>query len=257
MQASLAMTHNACMIRFDPDAPLDVWPTIAPEELESGNPIQRGLTLVDEPDHGFSAGLWDCTAQTSVWMDQPSHEFMLLLAGEVTIVEASRESTFRAGDAFVLPQGLRCQWKQPGYVKKIWVTYEDPALAASSRNAVDHAILVDPSGPLEPSAPLPPEILVSAAPTQAARDDFVDPTGRFAAGVWATAAYQRRALPFDRWELMHIVSGETTLTDPAGGREMVRAGDTFLVSRGEIRSWEGERDLRKIFCLFKPDDGDA
>ncbi len=128
------MTHNARMIRFDPAAPLDVWPTIAPEELESGNPVQRGLTLLDVPAHGFSAGLWDCTAQTSVWMDQPSHEFMLLLEGEVTIVEASRETTFRAGDAFVLPQGLRCQWKQPGYVKKIWVTYEDPDPVAEPRD---------------------------------------------------------------------------------------------------------------------------
>lgn len=245
------------MIRIDPAAPLDVWPTIAAEELESGNPVQRGLTLLDVPAHGFSAGLWDCTAQTSVWMDQPSHEFMLLLEGEVTIVEASRESTFRAGDAFVLPQGLRCQWKQPGYVKKIWVTYEDPDPVAEPGTADDHAVLVDPTGPLETSAPLPPDILLSAAPTQAARDDFADPTGRFGAGVWATSAYHRRALPFDRWELMHIVDGETTLADPDGRTEIVRAGDTFLVSRGEVRSWEGRGDLRKLFCLFNPDVGEA
>lgn len=247
----------AVMIRFDPAAQLDIWPAIAPDELESGTPVQRGLTLVDEPGHGFSAGLWDCTAQTSAWMDQPGHEFMLLLEGEVTIVEATRETTFRAGDAFVLPQGLRCQWKQPGYVKKIWVTFEDPDHAARPRIAEDHATLVDPAGPLAAAAPLPPEILLSAAPTQAARDDFVDPTGRFAAGVWATSPYHRRALPFDRWELMHIVEGETTLADEDGGTETVRAGDTFLVSRGEIRSWEGASDLRKVFCLFKPDDADA
>lgn len=245
------------MIRFDPSAELDVWPTIAPEELESGTPVQRGLTLLDEPTHGLSAGLWDCTAQTSVWMDQPSHEFMLLLEGEVTIVEASRETTFRAGDAFVLPQGLRCQWRQPGYVKKIWVTYEDPDPAAEPRSPDDHATLVDPAGPLVPSAPLPPEILLSAAPSQAARDDFVDPTGQFAAGVWATSAYHRRAFPFDRWELMHIVEGETTLADPDGGTETVGAGDTFLVPLGEVRSWGGHGDLRKVFCLFKPDGQDA
>lgn len=245
------------MIRFDPAAPLEVWPAIAPEELESGTPVQRGITLLDEPGYGFSAGLWDCTAQTSVWMDQPSHEFMLLLEGEVTIVEADRATTFRAGDAFVMPQGLHCQWQQPGYVKKIWVTYEDPDHGSHAVGIDDHATLVVPSGPLEPSAPLPPEILLSDAPTQAARDDFVDPTGRFAAGVWATSAYHRRALPFDRWELMHIVSGETTLADPDGATELVRASDTFLVSRGEVRAWEGQGDLRKIFCLFKPDDGDA
>lgn len=242
------------MIHFDPDADLDLWPAIPPEELVAGAPVQRGLTLLDEPAFGFSAGIWDCTAQTSVWMDQPSHEFMILLEGEVTIVEASRETTFRAGDAFVIPQGLRCQWTQPGYVKKVWATYEDPHHGSRPPAVDDHAVLVDPTSPLQPSAPLPPTILLSAAPSQSARETFADPTNRFAAGVWSTTAYHRRALPFDRWELMHILEGEVTLAHPTEGGETFRTGDTFLVSRGEIRSWQGRGDLRKIYCLFRSDE---
>ena len=110
-----------------------------------GRPVQRGLTLLDEPAQGLSAGLWECTAQTSVWMDQPNHEFMLLLEGEVTIVEASGETTFKAGDAFVLPQGLHCRWRQPGSVKKIWVAFED-ATARHGRDVSVRAIRVDAFG---------------------------------------------------------------------------------------------------------------
>ena len=124
----------------------------------------------------------------------------------------------------------------------IWVTYEDPDHGSRAASIDGHATLVGPSGPLEPSAPLPPEILVSAAPAQAARDDFVDPTGRFVAGAWATSAYHRRALPFDRWELMHIVEGETTLADPDGGVETVRVGDTSELP------YDFRKDANSIFA---------
>lgn len=40
------------MIPFDRDA------DIPAAELVAGNPAQRGLTLLDEPAHGLSAGLW-------------------------------------------------------------------------------------------------------------------------------------------------------------------------------------------------------
>ena len=75
------------LLRFARDANTEVWPPIPASELVSGAPIQRGLTWLDVPEHGLSAGIWDCTAQVSTPFVQTSHEFMLLLEGEVTIVE--------------------------------------------------------------------------------------------------------------------------------------------------------------------------
>ena len=191
------MCDDRDMIRFDRDAELETWPTIPASELVAGNPVQRGLTLLDEPSLGLSAGIWDCTAHTSVWVDQPTNEFMILLEGEVTIVDDAGETTFRAGDAFVLPQGLHCLWQQPGYVKKFWFTFED----TSGRPAAGgpRAILVDPAAPLSVSAPPPPETLFSGSPVQQAHESFVDPTGQFSVGIWDTTAYHRRLVPFDRW----------------------------------------------------------
>lgn len=238
------------MIRFDRNAELETWPAIPAEGLLAGSPVQRGLTLLDEPGHGLSAGIWDCTAQTSTWMDYSTHEFMILLEGEVTIAEEAGETTFRAGDAFVVPQGLRCQWRQPGYVKKFWVAFED----ASGLRADGplHAVLVDPATPVAPSAPPPPEILVSGSPVQHAHEAFVDRTGQFSVGIWDTTAYHRRLVPFDRWELMHILEGEATLADADGRAESVTAGDTFVEPLDASTTWQGDGYLKKIYCIFRP-----
>ena len=243
------MCDDRNMIRFERDAELERWPAIPADELAAGSPVQRGLTLLDEPSFGLSAGIWDCTAHTSAWMDQPTHEFMILLEGEVTIVTATRETTFRAGDAFVLPQGLHCQWQQLGYVKKFWVTFEgtsDQAVAGGLR-----AILVDPTAPLSASAPPPPEVLLSGSPVQHAHESFVDPTGQFSVGIWDTTAYHRRLVPFDRWELMHILQGEAALADEQGRAEIVTVGDTFMEPLGALTTWQGEGYLKKIYCLFR------
>ena len=243
------------VIRIDPDAALERWPDISPSELVDGHPIQHGLTLLDVPEHGLSAGLWSCTAQTSAWMVQPSHEFMILLEGEVTIAEADGETTFRAGDAFVLPQGLRCQWHQSGLVRKIWMTYEDPALVRTDDAATRlHAIRVDPSATLEPSSPPPVAIHDSDPPVQHALDVFTDPTGQFAVGVWETTGYRRTLVPFDRWELMHIMDGEAELADDAGRSVRLTPGVSIIAPMGAPTTWQGSGSLRKVYCLFRPAD---
>ena len=52
---------------------------------------------------------------------------MLVLDGSVNIVhEDGQEEIFRAGDAFVIPKGLRCQWKQTESIHKFYVILDDP-----------------------------------------------------------------------------------------------------------------------------------
>ncbi len=81
---------------------------------------------------------------------------------------------------------------------------------------------------------------------------FEDATGQFSAGIWATTAYERRILPFPRYELMHIVEGETAFPDADGDGPTFRAGDTFLVPLGAETGWRGAGDLRKVYCSFQP-----
>ena len=36
------------------------------------------------------------------------------------------EIHLQAGDAFVIPKGLECQWEQPGYIKKFFMILDGP-----------------------------------------------------------------------------------------------------------------------------------
>ena len=109
---------NPRVIRFEPHGPKDKglaeWDPIDPAEIESGTPVQRGHIYHEIPEAGYMAGVWDCTANTLKFGPYPVHEFMFLLEGSVTIALADgSQTTVNAGEAFVIPKGLPCQWIQP------------------------------------------------------------------------------------------------------------------------------------------------
>jgi uncharacterized cupin superfamily protein len=55
-----------------------------------------------------------------------------LLEGEVTITEADgRTRLLKAGDAFFMPVGTVCKWKNTGYKKKFYSILE-PATGAAA-----------------------------------------------------------------------------------------------------------------------------
>ncbi len=119
------------IIPFDREAALEPWSAIPASDLVAGTPVQSGRTLLHVPDLGLEIGIWECTAQTSVWMDYSVNEWMVVLEGEITIIEVDHQTTFGPGDVFVLPKGLRCQWHQSGTVRKFYAIFDDPSGAVN------------------------------------------------------------------------------------------------------------------------------
>ena len=247
------------IIRFAPGGPtgdlerLDDFPASI---LESGRPIQHGHAYFDDSKHGFTAGVWDCTPFTTTLRPYPFNEFMLILEGSVTIVEPGRrETTIQSGEAFAIPQGLNCQWKQTVYLRKYYVVFE----SASESQVVDQTALgvvrPDPQAKLTTSSPPPTELLLSPVPTQHAHEWFADPTGQWAVGVWDTSACRGKPMPFPHHELMHIFQGSVELTDGAAKKHHFAAGDTLFIPRGTVCDWHCSGYLRKIYCIFRPDRG--
>jgi len=247
---------TSTIVRFAPKGPtgklerLDDFPASI---LESDQPTQHGHSYLNDSGHGFVAGVWDCTPFTTRLLPYSCNEFVLILEGSVTIVEPyGRETTIHSGESFVIPQGLNCQWKQTGYLRKYYVIFEE----ASGRQFVDHAALrvvrPDPKGSLEKSSPPPAELLLSPAPVQHAHEWFADATGQWAIGVWDTTAYRRKLMPSPHHELMHILEGSVHLTDEAGKTHSFATGDTFLIPRGTVCDWQCSEYLRKIYCTFQP-----
>jgi uncharacterized cupin superfamily protein len=202
---------TSTIIPFSPRGPtgdlerLDDFPASI---LESEQPIQHGYTYLDDSRHGFIAGVWDCTPFVTTLQPYPCHEFVLILEGSVTIVEHNgQETTIHAGESFAIPQGLNCQWKQMGYVRKYYTIFEDASAPRATDHTAHRVVRLDPKGTLTQSTPPSTELLLSSAPSQHAHEWFADSTGQWAVGIWDTTAYRRKPMPLLHHELMHIIEG--------------------------------------------------
>ena len=249
---------NSDIIRLEPNGPagkgLEAWPPIAPSDLVSGTPVQHGHTYLDDKVTGLSVGVWSCTAFTTTMAPYSVNEFMVVLEGTVTIIDAKgSETKINAGESFLIPKGLVCQWKQIGFVRKFFVIFED----ASGRKPKDAAGLkilkLDPKARLAAcDGPDPALVIGDTAPTWHDTQVFADATGQFSVGVWDTTPYQRQPITFARHELMHIIEGAVTLTGGDGRAQTFKAGDTLFVPLGASMAWSSTHYVRKFYCTFKP-----
>lgn len=232
---------------------LSVLPAIPAAELTAGTPVQRGIEYFSDPKIGLSAGVWDCTAFTTKMGPYPVSEFMIVLEGGVTMVEADgRETTVVAGEAFIIPKGTVCQWRQTGFMKKYYVIFDDTSGADPAKASAQKIMKVDISAARQPSPGPAPELLVGPAPTQTGRNWIEDATGQWTMGVWDSTPYLRKAIPFPRHELMHLLEGSVTLSTPEGWRETYRAGDTFFVPLGANVEWHNTEYVKKYYCIMIP-----
>ena len=81
------MTDKASFFKFEAEGSsnngLKEWETIDPNNLISGNPIQRGHIYHENPNIGYMTGVWDCTEFVDQMGPYPVDEFMLFLEGEL------------------------------------------------------------------------------------------------------------------------------------------------------------------------------
>ena len=241
---------NPAIIRLDPNVPLEVWPDFPESEISSGTRASIGHRWIDDKITGLSVGVWEAEANLGRWMRWPVHEFMVVVEGEVVMVEEDRETVIGPGESFFIPKGRRCIWNQSGYAKKLMIIFDDQS--GLSSDGAQPIIKFDPKVKLAPSTPPSAEILNSPIPVQQAHEYFKDATGQFAIGVWQTTGYHRKLINFPRHELMHLLEGTVTFTDDKGGTQSFKPGDTFFVPMGTPNSWKSEGTLRKIYCSFQP-----
>ena len=248
----------ARIIRMDSHGPdgsgLAILPPIDPSDLVSGTPVQRGHTYLDDKPSGLSIGVWDCTAFTAKPGPYSVNEFLVLLEGSVTIVDArGGETVITAGESFILPKGLVCQWKQTGYVRKFYVIFDDASGLKPKDSAALKVLKLDPAAKLPPAAPIDPALIVSGKPPSLHDlNVFTDMTGQLAAGVWDATPYDRKPIVFGRHELMHILEGAVTMTGADGRAQTFKAGDTALVAAGIEMGWTSTQYVRKVYCSFTP-----
>ena len=177
---------------------------------------------------------------------------MLVLGGSVNIVhEDGHEEIFRAGDAFVIPKGLPCQWKQTESIHKVYVILDDPETPIPDPAVYQRAIRLHPSEGLEPLELANPENFEGGTPTQHDCSAYEDPTDRFFAGTWTCSPMRRKAQRFGRFELMCLLEGGMTLTEDAGAEHHFAAPDVLFEQPDTVNAWTSTKDMRKYYCIFQ------
>ncbi|MEM7293696.1 MAG: cupin domain-containing protein, partial [Pseudomonadota bacterium] len=162
------------------------------------------------------------------------------------------QETFSAGEAFILPKGTPCTWKQTEYCRKYYVIFDDPV----GENLIDSddlkPIRVDLSAELPDAGSQDPSLLLSDVPEMGLLALFQDVSKQFVVGMWDCSPMQRKPATIARSELMHILEGSGTITNADGVVFSFKAGDTFMVPIGMGYQWHNTEYVKKIFCSFTP-----
>ena len=241
--------------RLTPDGPgqLEDWGRMPEDDLVAGIGQQLGHLWLDEAATGLMVGVWQCSPMTGAMGPWLTNEVMVLLEGQVVIDHADgSQLAASAGEAFFIPKGTVCSWRQEGDLRKFFVIHSDASgLAAPDADALK-ARKIDFAAALAPSEGPPAALLETAMPECREAVMFTDLTGQLTAGIWSATPYRREAVASPRHELMHILDGEVTLFDGAGREETFTAGDTLFVPRGAVAGWSSAVPVRKMFCAFTP-----
>jgi hypothetical protein len=71
------------------------------------------------------------------------------------------------------------------------------------------------------------------------------------AGVWSSEVGKWR-ISYTEEEYCQILQGKSIIADTAGNATTVSAGDSVVVPRGFVGTWEVVEPTRKIYVIYEP-----
>ena len=229
------------------------WGAMPSDDLVAGTGQQHGRLWLDDADTGLMVGVWHCTPMTGRMDAWSTNEVMVLLEGSVTIDHADGSSlTVSKGEAFFIPKGTVCSWRQEGDLKKFFVIHDDSSGVAAADPTSLRARKIDLGAKLAPCEGPAASVLVGPAPVCHETVVFEDLTGQLTSAVWEATPYTRKAVTYTSHEFMHIIEGEMKLSDGNGREETFVAGDTCFVPKGATAGWSSAGPVRKLYAIFTP-----
>ena len=108
----------------------------------------------------------------------------------------------------------------------------------------------NPPGGMVPSDLTPPDSFTTSDKTELIHSEFETSDESILVGVWECAPCREEIDAYPVHEMMTVLSGSVTLTDPeSGNAETFTAGDTFFVPKGTPCIWEITETLRKYYMI--------
>lgn len=243
---------DPAFIKLDAFGPTGIGLTRRPpyprEGLETEPPVHSSHLYVNDENRGIKIGVWECTPHTSKMQPFPVNEFMILLEGSVTVLETDgKATTVRAGEAFMVPKGVVCQWKQSEPVRKYFAIYGGQPGQEPQQNEKRLTVMKAPSGssgtPAAQSADDDAD-----TPFKAGSLIYTDATGTYSLGIWEAISHRSQPALSRSHRLLRVEAGSLTLSDGSHLVETFEEGDAVLIMPGKAITWRGSDDLRVLSC---------
>jgi uncharacterized cupin superfamily protein len=97
---------------------------------------------------------------------------------------------------------------------------------------------------------LPGDKLIHGNPRQCVWKHYADSSGKFFAGVWSSEVGKWH-ISYTEEEYCQILQGKSIIADAAGNATTVSAGDSVVVPRGFVGTWEVVEPTRKIYVIYE------
>ncbi len=97
---------------------------------------------------------------------------------------------------------------------------------------------------------LPTEKLIVGNPKQTLWMHYTDPTSQFFTGVWSSGPGKWK-IAYTEEEFCLMLRGTSIITDTQGVSTAVTAGESFVMPKGFIGTWEVVEETTKRFVIYE------
>jgi len=252
------MSKEKRVIRFETTGPAETgMPAMELDQadFQSELPEQHLHVYSEDEALGLSAGVWTTTDMQEAFGPYPGDEFMWVLEGQVDMLDGEGNATHvKQGETFCIRNGIPISWKQVGFLRKFYMTYENPNARTPDIASADGGVLVlDPvalQNGMTKMDNTEPFVIKGEAPLQHDNMAFTNDAENMFVGMWDSTAFESEMRAFPCYEFVQLLEGEITITEENGTTHQFKTGDMFLIPEGTVCSWKTNGYVRKFYSIL-------
>lgn len=96
-----------------------------------------------------------------------------------------------------------------------------------------------------------PEVLLAGTYRTRTWNHYTGEDGRLFCGIWECSP-GKVSMEYKEWEFCHFIEGKAILTNDAGRKWTLKAGDGFIIPPGFKGTWETVEKVRKHYVILNP-----
>ena len=255
------MSKEKKVIRFETHGPADTgMPAMELDQadFQSALPEQTLHVYFDDEALGLNAGVWTTTDMQEAFGPYPGDEFMVVREGKVAMMDADGNATHvKTGESFCIRNAIPVSWKQEGFLRKFYITYENPNASTPDIASADGGVIVLNAEELQAGSQkmdtTDPFVIKGKQAVQHDSIAFTNDAGNLLVGMWDSTAFETEMLPFPWHEFVQLLEGEITITEADETVNVFTAGDVFMVPKGTVCSWKTTGYVKKFYCVLMTD----